>query len=398
MGTVSTDPVTIAAPAITNAVKRDVREQLVTLEPRASVLMSLVVSGAMKGDIKSAKNLISKRSVMSKKYESFTYDPLAVTFTSGGLSSTTLTLDSSTGLTAGMTLFNTSDFTTARVDSVTSSTEVEITEYGSTFTADNDIVLLVMATAYGSGSSDPAIISKSEDQVYNVLQTIRHAWEITDEEAATGSYLGDNRARLKKKSIIDGLRKFENTLQFSNRPTTGITSTGGTALSTVFSSTRGLFQMAGNVYNAGGSLTHKKFKNDLIRGMGDTVDDGKKYVMFCGRNLYGRMLEWLETKNVLQTKQGEYDKFGVKSTTFVTMGPDIEVITHDSYGRGSLDNTALIFKPEDLTYVYLKGRDIRINKNLQSNSSFTKKDELTGDIGLQEVSGGNSVTRIINAF
>lgn len=386
---------TTAAVSTTGTLKRTVQDKVRNLFPGAAKLLALVSVGEVEaGELKQQPGMIGKKMTENIKVEGFTYTPLAITYTVTTLSSTTLTLTSSVGLCAHMTVVNTRNNTCARVDSYTSSTVVEVTSFGGTaFSASAGDVLLAMGPAYPENSSSPNYIMKDDDNFYNYVQNFRYPTTMSVEAANGANYGGNLWERQKKKTMIEGNRRTENTLFFSERASSGDTTSGGAALTSSFRTTRGCYQWAANSYNAGGSMTPERFRYDVVNAMSDVVNDSAKVIMFCGNAIFAQMLEWVNQKLMI-TQNGTLEKFGVKSTVFTTHRFDVEVVRHDSFNRGSYAQRAMLMVPEEWTYYYFKDEDFSIKKNIQSPSTWGMEDEVRGIVGLCPMDAGQSTLTV----
>lgn len=381
---------------------RSVNDRIRMLFPGNAKLFNIVATGQVKGyNTTKGAGLISKRAVDQNRFECFTYSPLAITCVASTLSSTTLTVDSTSGFVAGMSIINTENNTCARIDSVTSATVLEVTSFGTTAFAvvGTTDVMLAAGTAYGENSSSPSISQKDEDNVYNLLQIMRYSWGISESMAGNTQLAGGNAwEQIKLRGVQEAMRKAEGSLLFSDRATgTGDTTSGGAVLTTSFRTTRGMGKWAANSLDALGSLTHQKFITDVPVALGDTINDSQRFIAFCGRQVYGRMTQWVNDKLVYM-ESGEKSEFGAVTQKFITSGPKIEVVQHDLFNRGAFATKMLIFAPENLTYVFKRNRDLKINEGIQLPSADGFQDELKGEIGLESVDAGNSMLLISNCY
>lgn len=396
-----TTPFTTPETTADGLLDRTVNDRVRNLFPGSAKLLALVMDGQVRrGELVRGQSRISKKSSRTPRFESFTHSPLAIEFTVTSLSGTTLTLSSTTGLVPHMTFVNTDNDTTARIDSVTSSTVVEVTTFGtSTFAAVVTDKLLAMAPAYPENSKDPNVLMKEDDNIYNLLQIVRYPVSISASHKGNPQLAGgDFFTRLKRDNMIEGNRKIENTLLFSNRASGTVNTTaGGAILGDPFRTTRGIWNWAVNTFDASGSLTATKFRQDLPEAMSDTIDDAQEFVMFAGTNVFGIMQEFVNAPVVVNdTEKHRYEKFGIKAKAFETSIPLINLIRHDAFNRGSYTDQALIFAPEELFYCFKEGRDLQPRVNIQSPSTDGFIDEIFGEIGIGVLDGGNSITRVIN--
>lgn len=400
MATVYTAAQTTPAVSTTGTLKRTVSDKIRHLFPASSNLLALVSQGVPDGmKIKREKGLIGKKPTQTPKFESFTYAPLAIEFTVATASSATeYILSSASGLRLKYTLVNTANNTVCRVGAISTNT-ITVTSVGSTaFSAVAGDKFLCLAPAYEENSSSPYILQKDEDNLYNYVQIARFPVAISASAKGNPNYGGDFWGRIKERNVIEGNRKIENTLIFSERPSSGDTTTDGT-LADAFRTTRGLWNWAQGSYDAGGAMTPDSFVKDMVvNGMHESVDTNSKLVMFCGKEIFGRMQQWVNEDRMVMQKDEELGKFGLKAYNFVTSGPEIRVIKHDAFDRGSNSSKALIFNPEDIFYCYKEGRDLAPKMGIQNNDVDGYEDEILGEIGIGVMDGGYGITKITNWF
>jgi hypothetical protein len=398
----------VPASSATQNVPRYVEDKVRNLWPASAKLTAMVADGSVKdGEFTEAPGKISKKAVDNIRFECYSYTPLAVSVTAGTgtpLSGTTLTLTDTTELIPPYTLVNTANGTTARVDSRTSDTVVEVTSFGTTaFAVSASDVLLVMAPAYHQGSVDPTSLWKDEDNLYNMTQIVRYVVEISGTAKANTSYFGDYWQRMHKVGFQEGKRKTEGMLLFGNRPASGNTTAAG-AVYGAFSSTRGAWQWAGtnSSFDAGNSWTPDKWRTEVpawyASNTANVVGDQSPMVMFCGNKVSGIMQGWVNMVQRIDMGGGEVDVFGLKARKFQTATFTALVINHDLFNRGAYANQALLFNPEELFYAFLKGRDIKPNNNIQSPSRDGYMDEMIGEVGLGVRDGGASMLRLTNLY
>lgn len=392
------------APSTTQTDQRSVEDTIRDLFPAYSLFTALVARGQSKnGQPVESKGMITKRSVTNRRYENYTYTPLAIEFTVGsGLSSTTLTLVSTTGLVARMTIFNTKNGTTAQIDSVTSTTVVEITSFGSTaFSVASGDILLAMAPAYEQYSSSPAILSKNEDAIYNVLQRVRFSVAIDAVESQTPRHIAGNYwKRMKEVNIREGKRKLEGTMLFSNRASSGNGTAGGAVVGATnsFETTQGGWHWAANSMDANGSMTPEMFRKELPKKFTNgVVGPDDRVIMFCGAEINGQVQEWANDRQIM-IEDGTKDIVGIKTKKFQTSQFAVEIVMHDLFNRGSLQNKALLFVPDNLEYVYFKGEDMRPESDIQLPSTDGFQDEWKGSVGFGCKDAGQTMLTISNWY
>jgi hypothetical protein len=359
--------------------------------------LSLVQSGAVGEDMTKSKALIKQRETDNVKFENFNYTPMAVLFTvATATSATEYVVGDADGLALKMCLINTANRTVCRIGAISTKTLTVTSVGGTTFSAAVGDKLLALAPVYADNSSSPYILMNSEDNLYNILEISRFPSAISASNKGNPFYGKDYWARVRKQVVMEGLRKVENSAVWSERATgTNLTTTDGT-LADAFRTTRGLWHWAvggGATFEAHGSMTHEKFVKNLQLAMNDTVGASDKIIGFVSRSQFADMCMWAN-QNLMVTEQGTLKKFGVTSKVFVTSGPEIEVIVHDSFNRGSLTSCALFFNPEYVNYVFKKGRDFHPVLGIQNNDVDGVEDDFLGEWGMGVDDGGNSMTYV----
>lgn len=400
MSTVYTSPQTTPAVATTGTLKRTVSDKIRNLFPGSSTMLALVVNGPTEGlEVKQKTGLIGKKKTDTPKFESFTYSPLAITFTvTAANSATEYVVSAATGLRLKYTLVNPRNNTVCRVSAISTNTLTITSIGGTTFSAVADDVLLCMAPAYEEGSSSPYIIQKDEDNLYNYVQIVRFPVAISASAKGNPHYGGDIWTRIKQRNLIEGNRKVENTLLFSERAGSGDTTSDST-LGDAARTTRGLRNWKQGQFDASGLMTPEKFSKDLVvSGMHESVSSQDTLIMFCGKEIFGRMQGWVNEDRMVMQQDSELKKFGVKCYNFVTSGPEVKVIVHDAYDRGANAKKTIIFRPDDVFYCYKEGRDLAPKNGIQPNDADYYEDEILGEIGLGVLDGGYGITEVINWY
>jgi len=393
---ISTSALTSSAATATSIGKRTVSDTIRHLFP-GNPTLALVQSGAVGEDLMKSKALIKKRETDNVKFENFNYGPMAILFTvATATSATEYVVSSADGLCLKMCLINTANRTVCRIGAISSTTLTVTSIGGTTFSAAVGDKLLALAPVYADNSSSPYILMKDEDNLYNILEISRFPSAISASNKGNPFYGKDYWARVRKQVVMEGLRKVENSAVWSERASgTNLTTTDGT-LSDTFRTTRGLWHWAvggGATFAADGAMTHEKFVKNLPLAMNDTVGAGDKIIGFVSRSQFADMCMWAN-QNLMITEQGTLKKFGVTSKVFVTSGPEIEVIVHDSFNRGSLSSCALFFNPEYVNYVFKKGRDFHPVLGIQNNDVDGVEDDFLGEWGMGVDDGGNSMTYV----
>ena len=388
------------ASSTTQNIPRSVEDKVRNLYPEAAKLMALVAVGQVKGgEMTEQAGRIQKKKVDNIRFECYTYTPVAVELTTTVASNgTAFTVSDATEVVAPYCIFNPANGTTCRIDSITGNA-LTYTSFGSTaFSAAIGDKVIVMAPAYGQASQNPVALWKDEDNFYNTTTIARLPVAISGTAKATPTYFGDYWSRMKKVGFMDGKRKIENTLLFSNRASSGNTTSGGSAFTTAFSTTKGVWQWAATSMSMGGSFTPEKFKSGIPNWYADyttnSVSEQAPMVMFCGTAVSGLMQSWVSQVQRIDQAGGEIDRFGLKVKRFQTSTFAVDVMIHDAFNKAGMKGKALLFNPEELFYAFLPGRDLTPHNNIQSPSLDGYMDEILGEIGIGVRDGGNSILQL----
>ena len=403
MATVYTSELTTPTQSTTGTLKRTVSDTIRRLYPGQPIL-ALVSNGPVSvsgGDVTTEKGLIRKRRVNTPKYECFTFTPLAVEYTVASTSDAdTFTLSSGDGITNKMCLFNPRNRTICRVQSITSTPQIDVVSVGSTsFATTAGDKLIALAPAYEENSSSPYILQKDFDNIYNFTQISRFAVAISGSAKGNPHYGGDFYMNIKKNAYLDGMRKVENAALLNDRPSSG----DSTADSTLgaFRTTRGLVKWAGTTWSAGGSMSADRWITDLSDAMDDTVGQQNDLVALVSTRFYGQMLQWVQDKMMVDLgNDSKLETFGVTAKRFMTArsSKGIRVIVHDAFDHGDMQKNMLIFDPELLEYVYLRDRDFKLKQNIQDNDVDGVKDEVMGEWGISAIDGGQHMILVTDLY
>jgi len=405
-GTVSagTGAPAIPTPATDQMNKRDVFDRIIMNFAQNAPLLIMIAKGvADETGMTQGKGLVSRRSVSNDRYEVYNHNPIVLSSVVGaaGLSGTTLACDT-TYIKAGDTLHNT-DFgmVECRVDSVTNGTVCEITSVGTTaFSVTAGDTLLIGATAYGRNSSNPTIMSKDFDQIFNTTQISREPVAMSGTMSAIEFYgTSDYKSLLKKINLINFLRKIENTWLFGSKSATNNTTAGGAVLTAAFSTTRGAMSFAANTYDMLGTMSFFKWRSEIPQIL-TTVSGNDTLTCLCGAGTFGRVNDMMnsQAQYMITGSESQLKKYGLKTKVLTTNGPDIEFVHHPSFDIGGLQKKALLIKPDMNGFAFLKGRDIQPKLNIQANDLDGTIDEVFCEAGYDNYDGGVSSCIVENIW
>ena len=407
--TISSTMMKSSAPAVDQLNAREVGDAIRYLGIGRAKLVTLVENSLYKGGKRrTSKGLIGKRSVSQVRYEMFTRSPRPHTFTVASgteISSTGVTLASVNGLPAYFTLINSSNNTQCRVESVNTSTKViKGSSYGdTTFSCEAGDVLILGAPAMPEGSTEAPVLNGSDDNNFNMLQFSRWSVTISWVLEAIKQLAGGNRLSREKMYLLhSAMADMERSMilgDYSGDYATKNTTTGvQTGYTGEYPTCRGIYHMAANSTSFDGSTTLSKLRKDLPLAMDSSINDEDTFIAYVGNENYARIQELFNDKHTNNDSEGVLKQFGIKSDKIITSGPNIQLVKHECMNAGGYANQMIVFAPENLGYVSLKGHDFKPNNGIQTNATHGKQDELYAYWGIETLDAGKSITVIQNMF
>lgn len=392
--------------------KRDVWDKIrLNLAQNCKLFALIGDPNISESEISIGKGIIKKAVVSQKRFECFNYTDYAKYVTAVSSSGVTdVVVDSTAELKSGDTLYyydsSSGKTVTARIDSVTNTTTLVVTNFGDIAWAPvAGTVIGIAATAYGENSSNPSIISKDFDNIYNTVQISREPVGISNsmlksEFHATKDYF----KLLKMINLYRFVEKIERNFLFSNRAAGAVnTTSGGASLTTAFSTSRGWFNWAANSYDMKGSMTNFKLRTELPRVL-KTVSDADPMLCMGGFDVIGRIEEMLYDKVMYTVDVGSSGKkttlqeMGVATKVYRTQTFAMELLNMAAFNEGDLAKVMFIGNPNNVDFVHLPDRDIAPNVGIQENDRDGRIDEVICEAGCRVTDGGQSAAVITNCW
>lgn len=400
-----------AAPSISQNEMREVADQIRYLgygEASMSGLVKKTIVDGKTGQFKEGPGLISKRSVKNIRFEQYNRSPRPYKFTvTAGTEaeSTGVTFSSVTGIMPGMMIYNPKNKTGFRAEAISTLTVKGTSVGATTFSCAADDVLVVGASAVKAGSDAPIIVNGTDDHDFNTLQFARLGVSIDWVMEQIKEMAGGKRFTREKMYLIhEFLRDMDHSLilgQCSGSVTSvPKNTTTGTQTGWVdeFPTTKGLINLAARSYDMLGSTTLDKIRRKIPLAMGDTVNDNQELVVLLGNDYFGRIQELNEANHYNTEKEGVIGSSGIKCYDFLTAGPKLKLVKHSLMNVPGLDNTMLIFDPNNVGYVHLEGYDIKPNNGIQDNDVHGKIDELVAYFAVETKDAGKSIMFVTNGY
>lgn len=390
---------TDAAPSASGLADRYVEDHIRYLARSATVIMALIADGkAELGEVVRKKGMISKKPADQARVEGFTHSPVNYEKTVTAVDTLDISFASVADVNVRDVFKNTANDKVCIVDQI-SSLKCSMISLGTTFTASVGDVLIKLGNAYEYGSSDPTYVQQGDDNYYNVMQIFRFPVDIARSFRSTKQLAGgDYFKRMSKYNLIEGMQSVERSCiwgQKSNTTTVNVTALTTTGISVPHQ--EGLWNFAQNSFDFGNSMTPEKFQKDMVLSWDRSISYSRPLIALMSREGRARILDWQYDK-LVYLKGGELEKFGIKSDTMITSGPDIHIVAHDAFDNGADTDKMLLFDTNQLQWSYKQGFDLHPNTNIQSPSKDGFTDEITGEGCIFPLCGGYNLVRCTNLF
>ena len=295
-------------------------------------------------------------------YFSKTMTFVSTTSTAGDTdSATTLTVGSTTGMTANMVLHNLRTRESVRIVSVTNSTQVVVSRaFGRVAAAAMNAAdkIIQVGTAFAEGSQRPASRQLATVHVANYTQIFRNAWGLTDTARASLSEIGySNVAESRKDCSLFHSVDMESAIIWGQAK---MDTSGSQPVHSTQGVIGAIYEYAsGNVNPAASTTTYTQLVALVEEFFNYSTDIGNnnERVGFCDRLAMKVLTDVGRKSGQIQIMQ-EQTGFGMKYTSFRFYQGTINLIQHPL--MNGLDPTAgnmLVMDLAALKLAYMEGRD-----------------------------------------
>lgn len=295
-------------------------------------------------------------------YFSKTMTFVSTTSTAGDTdSATTLTVGSTTGMTANMVLHNLRTRESVRIVSVTNSTQVVVSRaFGRVAAAAMNAAdkIIQVGTAFAEGSQRPGARQLATVYVANYTQIFRNAWGLTDTARASMSEIGySNVAESRKDCSLFHSVDMESAILWGQAKM-------DTSGSQPVHSTQGVIDAiyeyaSGNVNPAASTTTYTQLVALVEEFFNYSTDIGNnnERVGFCDRLAMKVLTDVGRKSGQIQIMQ-EQTGFGMKYTSFRFYQGTINLIQHPLMnGLNPTAGNMLVMDLAALKLAYMEGRD-----------------------------------------
>ena len=295
-------------------------------------------------------------------YFSKTMTFVSTTSTAGDTdAATTLTVGSTTGMTANMVLHNLRTRESVRIVSVTNSTQVVVSRaFGRVAAAAMNAAdkIIQVGTAFAEGSQRPGARQLATVYVANYTQIFRNAWGLTDTARASMSEIGySNVAESRKDCSLFHSVDMESAILWGQAKM-------DTSGSQPVHSTQGVIDAiyeyaSGNVNPAASTTTYTQLVALVEEFFNYSTDIGNnnERVGFCDRLAMKVLTDVGRKSGQIQIMQ-EQTGFGMKYTSFRFYQGTINLIQHPLMnGLNPTAGNMLVMDLAALKLAYMEGRD-----------------------------------------
>ena len=348
--------------------KRDVTASLQKLEPNAAPLITLL-------------SRLRARAATDPKIEWFEdellprFDLLDAALTAGA---TTMTVVNYKYFRAGdLVRVNKKEIVRVSVTPTTTTvTIVRATGETAAQSASSGQQLHILSNTNQEGATRRALLSTQKTAVFNYCQIVRTPFGVTNTEDATETYAGKDMDEERANAMIEHKKDLEYAFLFGERKE----DTPGTH---PLRTTRGITKfISTNVKNVA-QLTEPEFE-DWLR-VCFRYGSREKLILCSPKliqiiNSFGR--EKLETRTDEKT-------YGITMTKYQNAGRTVMLVEHQLFTNDSLNDLTgiagygLLLDIADLEMRYLKGRQVKLNENIQANDEDSRIDEYISECGLE---------------
>lgn len=260
------------------------------------------------------------------------------------------------------------------VTAISGNTLTVVRGWGTTAAAalvDND-PLLILGSAMTEGSGTRTIKSTLETEVYNYCQIFKTPFGVTNTQNATKMYGGSDLSYQQMKKGVEHKVDMARAFYWGERKmdTTGAKPKRGTG---------GLFSfLTANNYDAGGQLTQSEFDNNISEVV--FKYGSKEKLLLASPRLLSVINGWMMGK----VQMSMSDKtFGLGVLPYVTPHGKFNIVPEPLFEGTVYGGFGVALDVENIRYRPLKGRDTKLETNIQANDADERVDQYITEAGLE---------------
>lgn len=260
------------------------------------------------------------------------------------------------------------------VSSVATNTLTVVRGYGTTASAllNNGDDLVIIGNANEEGSGSRTIKTTQEIEVFNYTQIFKTPFGVTNTMNASATYGGNDLAYQQKKKGIEHMVDMSRAFYFGEKKL-------DTSGSKPKRATGGLLSfLNANNYDAAGQLTQTEFDNNISEVV--FKHGAKEKLLLASPRMASVINGWSLGK--LETRQGE-NTYGLAVTRYVTPHGVYNIVIEPLFEGSVYGGYGVVLDPENVKYRPLKGRDTKLETNIQSNDADAREDQYLTEAGLE---------------
>lgn len=236
-----------------------------------------------------------------------------------------------------------------------------------------DDPLVIIGNANEEGSGTRTIKTTKEVPKYNYTQIIKTPFGVTNTEAATKMYGGKDLSYQQKKKGIEHTRSIEHALLLGERK---LDTSGDAPKRTA----GGFLEFATkNNYDASGELTESEFDNNVAEVVFQYGSEEK--ILLASARLISVINAWGKGKMEINNLAAKY---GIRVFQYVTPFGVFQIMNMSHVLKGATyGGYGLVVDPENVKYAPLKGRDTKLETNIQANDIDARKDQYITEASIE---------------
>ena len=254
--------------------------------------------------------------------------------------------------------------------------------YGSTNAAAiaDDAEILIIGNAQAENAGAREVKSTQETPCYNYTQIFRTPVSLSNTENASKLYGGKDQNYQRAKALIEHKRDIANALYFGQRKEDTSGNTPRRTMGGILEFLSGASQVQSFASSGGTALTYNNF--DAMVAQKVFAYGSQEKLLVAGPKLAAMINSWAVSD--LVTDVGKDKTYGMRVKNLITSYGDLKVIydpllaeaeTYSGYG--------FVLDMENVRYVYLNGRDTKLNTNIQNNDVDGIMDEYITECSLE---------------
>ena len=243
-----------------------------------------------------------------------------------------------------------------------------------TTATNNNEPVVIIGSAFPEGALSAQAKSTVTQTIFNYTQIFRTSVKVTKTQEASELYGGSDRAYQRMKKGIEHAVDMERAAWFGEK--SEVTS-GETPIRT----TAGILPLinANAVkYDANNALTEDNFEKMFLEPL--FRYGSSKKTLFASSRLISVINGWGRQK--LQMVTGE-ETFGLAIMRYISAHGELNIVKHQLFEGATYGKMGVALDLEHLKYRPLRGRDTKLNTNIQPNDADFYLDEYITEAGFQ---------------